>query len=390
MVLSILRVLPVARIVFILVLAASFLAAGTARARAVEVREHKKTVPVQRSPKKRTPAKHNSEAHAPVHATAKSAAAHRRSPGHKTRIVRTSASVHSRSGKRVYRFSTRNALNHQRTHEVAARPHSFSVESASLDAPASNTRNASAPTAQDAANRIVDRENSAPHQAAATTVPEASAMSLYGGKIVAMAPLRGSLESLVRQNQKTDADNLERILNDEDLHNRIAQGALVPVPASSGLEVNPELPADRRYCRPWTATFLSDLAKAHEAQFHRSFEVSSAVRTVEFQKHLMRTNHNAAPAEGDVASPHLTGATIDIAKSGLTRKELYWMRNRLNALQSQGKIDVEEEFKQSCFHITVYKSYIGAEPPHKPRDRQLAEPPADDSDDAAPAAVASR
>jgi hypothetical protein len=181
-----------------------------------------------------------------------------------------------------------------------------------------------------------------------------------------MAPLRGSMESLVRQNEKTDADNLERIENDIDLEDRIAHGVLVPVPISQALVVNPNLPQNRRYCRPWTASFLVDLARAHQAEFHRSFTVSSAVRTVEYQKRLMRTNGNAAAAEGDVASPHLTGATIDIAKSGLSRSEIYWMRNRLNALQEDGKIDVEEEFHQACFHITVYKSYIGAGPLHKP------------------------
>jgi hypothetical protein len=35
-----------------------------------------------------------------------------------------------------------------------------------------------------------------------------------------------------------------------------------------------------------------------------------------------------------------------------------WMRNWLLPLQQAGKIDVEEEFKQACFHITVYKSYV--------------------------------
>ena len=194
-----------------------------------------------------------------------------------------------------------------------------------------------------------------------------------------MAPLRGSLESLMRQNNKTNADNLERIEDDADLHQRIASGRLVPVPASEALTVNPDLPQDRRYCRPWTATFLKELSHAHMAQFHRSFEVSSAVRTVEYQKHLMLTNGNAAPAEGDVASPHLTGASIDIAKRGMTRSELYWMRNRLSALEEAGKIDVEEEFHQACFHITVYKSYVGAGPLHKPRQAAPA-PPADGAD----------
>ncbi len=97
--------------------------------------------------------------------------------------------------------------------------------------------------------------------------------------------------------------------------------------------------------------------EAHEAAFHRPLEVSSAVRTVEYQKRLMEINGNAAPAEGDIVSPHLTGATIDIAKEGMSREEIAWMRRRLLALEEAGKIDVEEEFKQACFHITVYKNY---------------------------------
>jgi len=174
-------------------------------------------------------------------------------------------------------------------------------------------------------------------------------------------PLRGSYESLVRQNEKSEAaDGLERIEDDDDLADRIAGGLLVPVPVSASLTINGNLPENRRYCRPWTATFLSDLARAHAAQFHSPLLVTSAVRTVEYQKQLGRVNGNAAAAEGDIASPHLTGGTIDIAKQGLSRQEIAWMRARLLPLQSAGKIDVEEEFKQSCFHITVYKSYAPA------------------------------
>jgi hypothetical protein len=53
----------------------------------------------------------------------------------------------------------------------------------------------------------------------------------------------------------------------------------------------------------------------------------------------------------------LTGGTIDIPKHGMSRQELGWMRNWLLAQQLAGTIDVEEEFRQSCFHITVYKNY---------------------------------
>ena len=200
------------------------------------------------------------------------------------------------------------------------------------------------------------------------------------------APLRGSLASLERQNDRLDAEGLERIDNEVDLAARIADKLLVPIPASSALTVNAELEENHRYCRPWTAKFLADLARAHEAAFHRSIEVSSAVRTVEYQKRLMETNGNAAPAEGDLVSPHLTGATIDIAKSGLSRGEIAWMRRRLAELEAAGKIDVEEEFKQACFHITVYKNYVpgrkaGEATPAKPavhsNRKQTADPAAE-------------
>ena len=201
---------------------------------------------------------------------------------------------------------------------------------------------------------------------------------------VTSASLKGSLESLERQNSKLDAEGLERIEDEDDLAARIANKLLVPLPVSTGLTVNPDLLENHRYCRPWTARFLADLARAHEAVFHKPLEVSSAVRTVEYQRQLMRVNGNAAPAEGDVVSPHLTGATVDIAKSGLSRQEMTWMRRHLLALQNTGKIDVEEEFRQACFHITVYSDYAperqrpliqANQGTHKPK-RQTA-PPAD-------------
>jgi len=175
-------------------------------------------------------------------------------------------------------------------------------------------------------------------------------------------PLLGSLSSLERQNEKAEAEGLERIEDEEDLSDRIARKFLVPVPVSAALSVNEDLPEHHRYCRPWTARFLADLARAHAAVFHGPLEVSSAVRTVEYQKRLMEVNGNAAAAEGDIVSPHLTGATIDIAKKWMSRQEIGWMRYWLLPLQTAGKIDVEEEFQQACFHITVYKSYVPPRP----------------------------
>jgi hypothetical protein len=180
-------------------------------------------------------------------------------------------------------------------------------------------------------------------------------------------PLKGSLASLERQNVKLEAEGLERIEDESDLSNRIAHKLLIPVPVSDALTINPDLPAHHRYCRPWTARFLADLARMHAETFHKPLEVSSAVRTVVYQAHLRQINGNAAPAEGDIVSPHLTGATIDIAKDGLSRQEIGWMRQWLLPLEAAGKIDVEEEFQQACFHITVYKTYMPSRPAARTR-----------------------
>jgi len=203
-------------------------------------------------------------------------------------------------------------------------------------------------------------------------------------------PLRGSRESLVRQNDKIEAEGLERIEDSDDLNDRISRGLLVPVPASSSLTVNASLPEALRYCRPWTANFLADIARAHDALFHRPLTVSSAVRTVEYQKHLEAVNGNAAAAEGDIVSPHLTGGTIDIAKADMPRQELAWMRAWLKQLQAASQIDVEEEFHQSCFHITVYQTYEPIPVPDLAAQKPAAKPHSRRRHSSIPSALAAR
>jgi hypothetical protein len=199
-------------------------------------------------------------------------------------------------------------------------------------------------------------------------------VTLRRTRLAPTPPLRGSYLSLERQNEKLEAEGLERIEDEADLSGRIANNLLVPVPASAALAVNGNLPETHRYCRPWTARFLTDLARIHAAQFHRPLEVSSAVRTVEYQKRLLEINGNAAPAEGEIVSPHLTGATIDIAKQGLSGQELGWMRRWLLPLEATGQIDVEEEFQQACFHITVYKTYLPLKPAGRATGTAKAQP----------------
>jgi hypothetical protein len=196
------------------------------------------------------------------------------------------------------------------------------------------------------------------------TDSESASLNLPEEPLAAMnlPPLRGSHESLVRQNERAEQDGLLRVKDNDDLSMLRRQGKLVALPELASMHVDGRLPANRRYCRTWTGHFLSDLARVHYQRFHRPLQINSAVRTIDYQRHLLHINGNAAPAEGDVASPHLTGAAVDIAKKGLTPSEVAWMRAYLLPLQAAGKIDVEEEFQQSCFHISVYKSYVTPRP----------------------------
>jgi len=166
-----------------------------------------------------------------------------------------------------------------------------------------------------------------------------------------------------------DREGLDRIQDDEDLIRLRHERLLVPVPTVKGLLVDERLPANRRFCRPWTAQFLAALAKAHDRRFHTPLQVNSAVRTVEFQERLRVTNGNAAPAGGESASPHLTGQAIDLAKRGLSTAEIAWIRGYLLPLVQAGKVDVEEEFQQACFHISVYRPYA---PAIEPKGRRLS------------------
>ena len=178
------------------------------------------------------------------------------------------------------------------------------------------------------------------------------------GRLIVPPAMKGSHEILLHQNEMADRDGLDRVRDDVDLELMRENNQLVPIPGGPGLQTDERLPYNRRYCRPWTAQFLAAMSHALYVRFHTPLQVNSAVRTVEFQQRLQITNGNAAPAEGETASPHLTGQATDLGKHGLTMTQIAWIRGYLLPLVQAGKVDVEEEFQQACFHISVYRRYV--------------------------------
>lgn len=169
--------------------------------------------------------------------------------------------------------------------------------------------------------------------------------------------LKGSHESLLRQNEEIDRLKLDRIQDDTQLQDLVQSGDLVAVPSDRYVRIDPRLEEDHRYCRTWTRDFVSDLGEAYYKEFQQPIQINSAVRTVEQQEKLMRHNYNAAPAEGPIASSHLAGLTVDIAKHGMTRKQRKWMEDYLVRMRNEGLIEAAEERKQACFHVMVSERY---------------------------------
>jgi hypothetical protein len=168
---------------------------------------------------------------------------------------------------------------------------------------------------------------------------------------------RPSHESLLRQNEEIDRLDLPRIQDDDELEALIATEALVPIRIGQTLRIDPRLDPKRRYCRPWTRDFMEDLSQAYYRRFHEQIQVNSAVRTVKVQKKLRRHNRNAAPAEGDTASSHLAGLTVDLQRRGMSKEQVHFVERYLFYLRALGLVEPEEERRQWVFHVMVSERY---------------------------------
>jgi hypothetical protein len=168
---------------------------------------------------------------------------------------------------------------------------------------------------------------------------------------------RPSHESLLLQNAEVDRLELPRIQDDDELEALKASGALQEIIAGESLRFDPRLDPSRRFCRPWTRDFVQDIAQAYYHRFHQQIQVNSAVRTVKVQNKLRRHNRNAAPAEGDTASSHLAGLTVDLQRRGMTAEQIHWMEHYLFYMKSLGLVEPEEERRQWVYHIMVSGRY---------------------------------
>ena len=88
---------------------------------------------------------------------------------------------------------------------------------------------------------------------------------------------------------------------------------------SIALLIAPNLEPNRRFCRPWTRELSGRFEPGLLRPVPAADPVTSMVRTVDQQARLQRSNRNAAPIDGDTASSHLAGLTVDIGKRPMSR-----------------------------------------------------------------------
>jgi hypothetical protein len=184
------------------------------------------------------------------------------------------------------------------------------------------------------------------------------ALRLTGVRRLLWNPMfRPTHDSLLRQNEEIDRLDLPRIQDDDQLEALKASHDLVEIEASETLRIDPRLDPSRRYSRPWTRDFVEDLSDVYYRRFHDQIQLNSAVRTVKVQKKLRRHNRNAAPADGDTASSHLAGITVDLQRRGMTKDEIRFVERYLFYLNAIGLVEPEEERHQWVFHVMVAERY---------------------------------
>lgn len=185
--------------------------------------------------------------------------------------------------------------------------------------------------------------------------------------------LKGSPDSQLRQNEEIDRLQLPRIADDEQLLELERTQELVPIEETRALKVSAAIKPEKRYARPWVTLFLADMSQAYYKEFHQPLQVNSAVRTIEQQHKLRRSNRNAAPETGESGSSHLAGITIDLAKRGLTRTQHAWIEEYLKNMRDQNLIEAAEERRQACFHVMISDRYTEWREANQVADKIAAE-----------------
>jgi hypothetical protein len=177
---------------------------------------------------------------------------------------------------------------------------------------------------------------------------------------VMKASLKGSRESMVRQNQMANEEDLTRLRSKNQILTFLENGYLVSLAEGFPFKVESGLPIWRQAARPWTAGLLSEVSDSLKNKFNKSLLISSCVRDFKTQKRLRRQlGKGAAKTNGPLATTHFTGSTCDISQKTLSYREKAFIRKILLTYEKLCLVEATEHgsSRNRHFHVFVSKRY---------------------------------
>lgn len=184
------------------------------------------------------------------------------------------------------------------------------------------------------------------HRARALLAAAVIGTSVFARPCAAQS-LRGSKASVDRMYRHARAEGLTFYSTSRSVRRAVSSGQLVRLSPNGDFTLHR---VSFPYARPTTRTFVERLAAEYHGQCGEPLEVTSAVRPESRQ-----------PENSVARSVHPAGIAVDLHKP-TDASCLHWLRETLLSLESDGTIEVTEEFNPPHFHVAVfptpYRRYV--------------------------------
>ena len=182
-----------------------------------------------------------------------------------------------------------------------------------------------------------------------------SAATIAATLLAPAAHAAGSLQpthaGLVRQSLAARSENFSYLQNDQQVHEFVRRGLLVPLRSNSNYYIHPDL--RHAVARPEVRLFVERLASQYRASCGERLVVTSLLRP-----------KNRQPRNSHPLSVHPTGMALDLRIPGASKCRS-WLESTLVELESKAVLEAARERRPPHYHVvvfpTAYARYVGGE-----------------------------
>ena len=172
------------------------------------------------------------------------------------------------------------------------------------------------------------------------------AAALVSTLVATEAQAAGSLQptraGLVRQSLAARAENFSYLQNDEQVHEFVRRGLLVPLRSTADYYIHPDL--RHAVARPEVKLFVERLSAQYRAACGERLVVTSLLRP-----------KNRQPRNSHPLSVHPTGMALDLRVSGVAKCRS-WLESTLVDLEGKRVLEAARERRPPHYHIVVFPS----------------------------------